>query len=148
MKFEKMHDDMNMALKIGDKLTRLVLGDMIGAVKTAATAGKVKVDITDDFVDGVLIKYKKGLEDQIASCGDLTKYMELKEQCRRKLEVVERYAPREITDKNEIAQMIIQWVEKMGVSYSDKKTIMPMCKKAHMDMKIVAQVLNELVKNG
>lgn len=148
MKFEKMHDDMNMALKTGDKLTRLVLGDMIGAVKTAATAGKVKVDITDDFVDGVLIKYKKGLEDQIASCGDLTKYMELKEQCRRKLEVVERYAPREITDKNEIAQMIIQWVEKMGVSYSDKKTIMPMCKKAHMDMKVVAQVLNELVKNG
>lgn len=148
MKFEKMHDDMNMALKIGDKLTRLVLGDMIGAVKTAATAGKVKVDITDDFVDGVLIKYKKGLEDQIASCGDLTKYMELKEQCRRKLEIVERYAPREITDKNEIAQMIIQWVEKMGVSYSDKKTIMPMCKKAHMDMKFVAQVLNELVKNG
>lgn len=148
MKFEKMHDDMNMALKTGDKLTRLVLGDIIGAVKTAATAGKVKVDITDDFVDGVLIKYKKGLEDQIASCGDLTKYMELKEQCRRKLEVVERYAPREITDKNEIAQMIIQWVEKMGVSYSDKKTIMPMCKKAHMDMKVVAQVLNELVKNG
>lgn len=148
MKFEKMHDDMNMALKTGDKLTRLVLGDMIGAVKTAATAGKVKVDITDDFVDGVLIKYKKGLEDQIASCGDLTKYMELKEQCRRKLEIVERYAPREITDKNEIAQMIIQWVEKMGVSYSDKKTIMPMCKKAHMDMKVVAQVLNELVKNG
>lgn len=148
MKFEKMHDDMNMALKTGDKLTRLVLGDMIGAVKTAATAGKVKVDITDDFVDSVLIKYKKGLEDQIASCGDLTKYMELKEQCRRKLEVVERYAPREITDKNEIAQMIIQWVEKMGVSYSDKKTIMPMCKKAHMDMKVVAQVLNELVKNG
>lgn len=148
MKFEKMHDDMNMALKTGDKLTRLVLGDMISAVKTAATAGKVKVDITDDFVDGVLIKYKKGLEDQIASCGDLTKYMELKEQCRRKLEIVERYAPREITDKNEIAQMIIQWVEKMGVSYSDKKTIMPMCKKAHMDMKVVAQVLNELVKNG
>ena len=145
MKFEKMHDDMNMAL---NKLTRLVLGDIIGAVKTAATAGKVKVDITDDFVDGVLIKYKKGLEDQIASCGDLTKYMELKEQGRRKLEVVERYAPREITDKNEIAQMIIQWVEKMGVSYSDKKTIMPMCKKAHMDMKVVAQVLNELVKNG
>lgn len=148
MKFEKMHDDMNMALKTGDKLTRLVLGDIIGAVKTAATAGKVKVDITDDFVDGVLIKYKKGLEDQIASCGDLPKYMELKEQCRRKLEVVERYAPREITDKNEIAQMIIQWVEKMGVSYSDKKTIMPMCKKAHMDMKVVAQVLSELVKNG
>ena len=145
MKFEKMHDDMNMALKTGDKLTRLVLGDIIGAVKTAATAGKVKVDITDDFVDGVLIKYKKGLEDQIASCGDLTKYMELKEQCRRKLEVVERYAPREITDKNEIAQMIIQWVEKMGVSYSDKKTIMPMCKKAHMDMKVVAQVIKELV---
>lgn len=148
MKFEKMHDDMNMALKTGDKLTRLVLGDMIGAVKTAATAGKIKVDITDNFVDGVLIKYKKGLEDQIASCGDLTKYMELKEQCRRKLEIVERYAPREITDKNEIAQMIIQWVEKMGVSYTDKKTIMPMCKKAHMDMKVVAQVLNELVKNG
>ena len=148
MKFEKMHDDMNMALKTGDKLTRLVLGDIIGAVKTAATAGKVKVDITDDFVDSVLIKYKKDLEDQIASCGDLTKYMELKEQCRRKLGIVERYAPREITDKNEIAQMIIQWVEKMGVSYSDKKTIMPMCKKAHMDMKVVAQVLNELVKNG
>lgn len=148
MKFEKMHNDMNMALKTGDKLTRLVLGDIIGAVKTAATAGKVKVDITDDFVDGVLIKYKKGLEDQIASCGDLTKYMELKEQCRRKLEIVERYAPREITDKNEIAQMIIQWVEKMGMSYSDKKTIMPMCKKTHMDMKVVAQVLSELVKNG
>lgn len=147
MKFEKMHEDMNMALKTGDKLTRLVLGDIIGTIKTAATSGKTKVDITDDFVDDVLIKYKKGIEDQIASCGDLPKYMELKEQCRRKLEIVERYVPKVITDKNEIAQMITQWAEKMGVSYNDKKTIMPMCKKAHMDMKIVAQVLNELVKN-
>lgn len=148
MKFEKMHEDMNTALKNGDKLTRLVLGDVLGNIKTASTAGKVKVDITDDFVDNVLIKYKKGIEDQIASCGDLPKYMELKEQCCRKLEIVERYVPRVITDKNKIAQMITQWAEKMGVSYTDKKTIMPMCKNAHMDMKIVAQVLSELVKNG
>lgn len=148
MKFEKMHEDMNVALKNGDKLTRLVLGDALGAIKTAATAGKTKVDITDDFVDNVLIKYKKGIEDQIDACGELPQYVELKKECCRKLEIINQYVPRVINDKNEIAQMITQWAEKMGVSYADKKTIMPMCKNAHMDMKIVAQVLSELVKNG
>lgn len=148
MKFDKMREDMNLALKNGDKLTRLVLGDMVGTIKTASTAGKVKVDITDDFVDNVLIKYKKGIEDQIASCGELPQYAELKEECHRKLEIVNQYVPKVINDKNEIAQMITQWAEKMNVSYTDKKTIMPMCKNAHMDMKIVAQVLSELVKNG
>lgn len=147
MKFEKMHEDMNAALKNSDKLTRLVLGDVLGNIKTAATAGKVKIDITDDFVDNVLIKYKKGIEDQIASCGELPQYAKLKEECCRKLEIINQYVPRVITDRNEIAQMITQWADKMGVSYTDKKTIMPMCKNAHMDMKTVTQVLNELMKN-
>ena len=66
-----------------------------------------------------------------------------------KMAIVEEYAPKMITDYQEIYDMISCWITK--ICFTNKgafiKSLMPECKKAHMDMKIASQVLNDIWAN-
>lgn len=142
-KYEKMRSDMNDALRQGDKLARETIGDMVAAIKKAAVAGKEKVEITDDLVDDAMMKYKKSLQESIDTCPDNEKYADLRDKYLRQMEIVSRYAPKVMNDPVEIKNTILYWMNEMGVDKFDKKTFMPMCKQAKMDMKIVNQVIKE-----
>ena len=69
-KYETIKADMTAALKAGDKLRRLTLADMVATIVKAATSGKKRVEITDAFVDEVMLKYKKTLQEMVDSCAD------------------------------------------------------------------------------
>ena len=73
-KYESIRADMTTALKNGDKLRRLTLADIIATIDKTATAGKTRVDITDAFVDEVLVKYKKTVQEMIDTCPDKADY--------------------------------------------------------------------------
>lgn len=142
-KYERMREDMNVALKQGNKLARETIGDMVAAVGKAAVAGKHKVEITDDLVDAVLTKYLKGVQEQIDTCPETEFYAERKAKYLAQKDIVMQYAPKVMNDPVEIKNTILYWMAQMGVDTFDKKTFMPMCKQAKMDMKIV----NEVIKN-
>lgn len=143
-KYERMRNDMNEALRQGNKLARETIGDMVAAVGKAAVAGKQKVDITDDLVDTVLTKYLKGVQEQIDTCPETEFYTERRAKYLAQKDIVMQYAPKIMNDPVEIKNTILYWMAQMGVDKFDKKTFMPMCKQAKMDMKVV----NEVVKNG
>lgn len=52
--------------------------------------------------------------------------------------------PKVIDDPVEIKNTIFYWMNEMGVTKFDKKTFMPMCKQAKMDMKVVNQIIREI----
>ena len=143
-KYEIIRANMNEALRNGDKLRRETLGDMVAAIGKAAVAGKIKVEITDDLVDGTMLKYKKALQESIDTCPDNEKYNDLRNKYLQQMTIVNEYTPKVIDDPVEIKNTIFYWMNEMGVTKFDKKIFMPMCKQAKMDMKVVNQVIKEL----
>lgn len=153
-KYESIKADMTAALKSGDKLRRLTLGDMVATIDKAATSGKKRVEITDAFVDEVMLKYKKTVQEMVDTCPDNEKYADKKTEYRAKLAIALEYTPKVIDDKNEIVKMINHWgiCNSVSICSGNKgvimKNVMPFLKKEGCDMKIAQEALKEAMATG
>ena len=63
-----LQEEMIKAMKSGDKFRKDVIADMISDIKTAAINNKCMDNITEDFVDKMLTKYKKTTQEMIDTC--------------------------------------------------------------------------------
>lgn len=153
-KYESIKADMTTALKNGHKLRRLTLADMVATIDKAATSGKKRVEITDAFVDEVLLKYKKTVQEMVDTCPDTDKYADKKAEYLIKLEIVKEYAPQVIDDKDEIVKMINYWGVCNAVSITSgnkgiiMKNVMPFLKSKNCDMKVAQEALKEAMAAG
>ena len=148
-KYESIKADMTAALKNGDKLRRLTLADMVATIDKAATSGKTRVEITDTFVDEVLLKYKKTIQEMVDSCpADRVK---LKAEYENKLAITLEYAPKVIDDPFEIETLILNFAcdNNLVLTKSNKgaimKVIMPFLKQNNCDMKVANGILNKVI---
>lgn len=153
-KYESIKTDMTAALKNGDKLRRLTLADMIATIDKAATSGKKRVEITDAFVDEVMLKYKKTVQEMVDTCPDNEKYADKKVEYQTKLAIALEYAPKVIDDKDEIVKMINYWgiCNAISICSGNKgvimKNVMPFLKKEGCDMKVAQEALKEAMAIG
>lgn len=142
-----LQNDMQTALKTGDKLRRMVLGDIIASIQKLSTAGKTKVEITDTMVDEALIKYQKTVQEMIDTCPEdrVDTLLEYKSR----MEIVKEYAPQMITDPEEIKKMVLAAAGDMELSPANRgafmKTVMPALK-GKVDMKIANQIITNMFK--
>lgn len=149
-KYENIKSDMNNALKVGDKARRAVLADMIAAIDKASVAGKTRVEITDLFVNDVLIKYKKTVQEMIDTCPDTEQYAARKAEYIANMAVVDEYAPQMITDEAVILNLINEtlYQHEISVALQNRdvvmKTVMPVLKMRNCDMKIAQEVLKKM----
>ena len=150
-KYESIKADMTTALKNGDKLRRLTLADMVATIDKAATSGKKRVEITDAFVDEVLLKYKKTVQEMVDTCPDTEKYAEKKAEYLMKLAIAAEYAPKVIDDSCEIEKLILNFAceNNLVLTKSNKgaimKAIMPFQKQNNCDMKVANNILNKVI---
>ena len=151
MNYQILKEDSNNALKQGDKLRRLVLSDICASVEAASIKQKSRTAITDELVDEVLTKYKKTVQEMIDTCPADIQHSDKLAEYKAKMAIVEEYAPKMITDYQEIHDMISYWITQNNTLFTNKgafiKSLMPECKKAHMDMKIANQVINDIWAN-
>ena len=150
-KYESIKAEMTAALKSGDKLRRLTLADMVATIDKAATSGKKRVEITDAFVDEVLLKYKKTVQEMVDTCPDAEKYAEKKAEYLMKLAIATEYAPIVMEDPVEIEKLILDFAceNNLVLIKSNKgmimKSIMPFLKQNNCDMKIANGILNKVI---
>ena len=150
-KYESIKAEMTAALKNGDKLRRLTLADMVATIDKAATSGKQRAEITDAFVDEVLLKYKKTVQEMVDTCPDTEKYAEKKAEYLMKLAIAAEYAPKVIDDSCEIEKLILNFAceNNLVLTKSNKgaimKVIMPFLKQNNCDMKVANGVLNKVI---
>lgn len=150
-KYESIKADMTTALKNGDKLRRLTLADMVATIDKAATSGKKRVEITDAFVDEVLLKYKKTVQEMVDTCPDTEKYAGKKAEYLMKLAIATEYAPIVMEDPVEIEKLILDFAceNNLVLTKSNKgmimKSIMPFLKQNNCDMKIANGILNKVI---
>ena len=153
-KYESIKAEMTAALKSGDKLRRLTLADMVATIDKASTSGKKRVEITDAFVDEVMLKYKKTVQEMVDTCPDTEKYAEKKAEYLMKLAIAAEYAPKVIDVVDEIKKMIYLWGCTNSVSIVSQnkgiimKGIMPFLKKEGCDMKAAQEALKLAMYDG
>lgn len=148
-KYDTLKADMTAALKNGDKERRLTLADIVATIDKASTSGKARVEITDAFVDEVLTKYKKTIQEMVDGCpADRT---ELKAQYENKLAITLEYAPKVMNDPFEIETLILNFACENGLvlTKSNKgaimKVVMPFLKQNNCDMKVANGILNRVI---
>lgn len=160
-KYETIKADMTAALKTGDKLRRLTLADIVATIDKASTSGKKRVEITDAFVDEVMLKYKKTVQEMVDTCpdgaADPKRDAELKARKAEylmKLAIATEYAPVVIDDVDEIKKMIYLWGcgNKVSIVAQNKgiimKMIMPWLKQNHCDMRVAQEALKQAMADG
>ena len=148
MTLEKLQNEMIVAMKNKDKLRKSVISSMVDAVKKASMTNKGRIEITEQLVDEVLLKYQKLVQEQIDSCPvDRTETLA---EYKARMAVVAEFAPTLITDETEIRYLILDIINnEHEFSKSNRGVLMrilaPVLKKCNVDMSIASRVLGEML---
>ena len=142
MTLDKLNEDLKIALKENNTVKKEVLRSAIGNIKKAAIDKKMGANITEQLVDEILLKEKKTIQEMIDTCPpDRPIYLQ---DYRSKMEVIDEYAPKLITNEDEVEAYINYIIDNYDVDISNTgsamKTIMPYAK-GHVDMKIANSVI-------
>lgn len=147
MTLEILQNDMKQAMKDKNVTARDVLRSVIGAVKK--TAIDERCNTTEELIDRVLLKEKKTLQEQIDTCpADRPVYLQ---EYKDKMAVLDKYCPKLLDNPEEIRDIIVRELAAAGVEPvkankgAAMKLLMPQFK-GKADMKIVNQVIGELLK--
>ena len=149
MTLEILQSEMIRAMKNKDKLRKSVLSGIVDAVKKASMTNSGRVEITEQLVDEVLLKHKKMVQEQIDTCPtDRTdKFVEYKAQ----MQIINEYAPKLITDPDEIRDMIQHILSVNGTNALAiqkgviMKMVMPQLR-GKVDMAVANKVLGGMLK--
>lgn len=148
MTLEKLQSEMVQAMKNKDKMRKSVLSGLVDAVKKASMTNKGRVEITEQLVDDVLLKYKKMVQEQVDTCP--VERTETLEEYKAQMAIVAEFAPTLITDETEIRYLILDVVNNeveflMANRGKIMKIIAPVLK-GKVDMGVVNKVLGGMLK--
>ncbi len=149
MTLEVLQNEMIASMKSGNKLRKSVLSGLVDAVKKASMTNKGRVDITEQLVDETLLKYKKIVEEQVATCPadraeTLTEY-------KAQLAIVSEFAPTLITNELEIELAVRRLILDNNIEpiKSNRGSIMKLVAanlKGKADMSIVSKVVGGMLQ--
>lgn len=149
MTLEVLQNEMITAMKNKDRLRKSVLSGIVDAVKKASMTSKGRVEITEQLVNEVLLKYKKMVQEQIDTCP--VNRTETLNEYKAQMAIVAEFAPTLITDENEIKYLILDIISinndveltKANRGYI-MKIIAPVLK-GKVDMCVVNKVLSGML---
>ena len=148
MTLEKLQSEMVQAMKNKDKLRKSVLSGLVDAVKKASMTNNGRVEITEQLVDEVLLKYKKMVQEQIDTCP--ADRIETLEEYKAQMAIVAEFAPTLITDETEIRYLILDIINnEHEFSKSNRGVLMKILApvlKGKADMSIVNKVLGGMLQ--
>ena len=150
MTLETLQKEMIVSMKAKDKSRKDTISSLIGAIKKTAIDKKCKDNITEELVNEVILKEKKTVQEMIDTCPAEREDLLYEYQIR--IAIISEFAPKLVTDKDEIKRMILQALpdsSEININKANKgqimKVVMP-AMKGKADMKLVNEVLGELLK--
>ena len=145
MTLETLQTEMIAAMKAKNKSRKDTISSLIGAIKKTAIDKRCKDNITEELVNEVILKEKKTVQEMIDTCP--ANRTDLFFEYQERLNVIDEFAPKLVTDKDEIKRMILDTVSIINTVDKKewRKLVMP-AMKGKADMKIVNEVFGELLK--
>lgn len=148
MTLEKLQSEMVQAMKNKDKMRKSVLSGLVDAVKKASMTNNGRIEITEQLVDEVLLKYKKMVQEQIDTCP--ADRIETLEEYKEQMAIVAEFAPSLITDETEIRYLILDIINnEHEFSKSNRGVLMKILApvlKGKVDMGVVSKVLGGMLQ--
>ena len=135
------------AMKSQDIARKTAINNMIDAIQKASITAKGRVEITETLINEVLIKHQKSIQEMIDTCpaarADLLVLYEAE------MAVVKEFAPQLLVNRGEIEQIINNILNgEVALTKANRGNIMKLITphfKGKADMKIVSQVVNEML---
>jgi uncharacterized protein YqeY len=147
MNLEILQKDKIKAMKEGAALKKEVLTDMIDSIQKASITPKGRVEITEELVNEVLIKYQKMTQEMIDTCPESR--VQTLAIYNARMDIVKEYAPQLVVDEAEITNMITSMCKGIEMTKKNRgqimKTIMPQLK-GKVDMSIANRVIGGMLK--
>lgn len=147
MNLEILQKDKIKAMKEGATLKKEVLTDMIDSIQKASITPKGRVEITEELVNEVLIKYQKMTQEMIDTCPESR--VQTLAIYNARMDIVKEYAPQLVVDEAEITNMITSMCEGIEMAKKNRgqimKTIMPQLK-GKVDMSVANRVIGGMLK--
>ena len=145
MTLETLQSEMIKAMKAKDKARKDTISSLIGAIKKTAIDKKCKDNITEELCNEVLLKEKKTVQEMIDTCPREREDLLYEYQIR--MVIISEFAPKLVTDKDEIKRMILDIVSIINtVDKKERRKIVMTAMKGKADKKIVNEVFEELFK--
>ena len=149
MTLETLQSEMTQAMKNKDKRRKSVVAGMVDAIKKAAMTNNGRIEITEQLVNEVLLKYKKMVQEHIDTCPK--DRIETLEEYKAQMAIVAEFAPKLITDETEIRTLILDIINnEHEFSKSNRGVLMkilaPVLKKCNVDMSIASKVLGGMLE--
>lgn len=136
------------AMKEKNAVLRDVMSSMIDSIQKASITPKGRIEITEQLVDEVLIKYQKTIQEMIDTCP--ANRTDLMEKYTAEMAIVKMYAPQLLTDENEIRALVLDALNnEYALEKKNRGQIMKIVTpvlKGRADMKIASQVIAEMLK--
>lgn len=149
MQLETLQTEMIAAMKAGDKFRKGVISVMIAHVKSAAIDKGCRDDVPESLVDEVLLKSKKTAQEMLDSCPASRE--DLMNDYKKQMEIICEFAPKLITDEDEIKRLIGQYTDaaNMQLIKSNRGAIMKIVAanlKGKVDMSVVNKVVGGMLR--
>ena len=151
MTIEKLEQERNLARKNGNSERLLVLNDIIAKARAKETAGKKKIELTEQLVNDTLVEYRKMLKDGIKQ---MPEGHAVRAMYETQMEILSEFCPPVLEDENQIKNLITEvlYMDNIGISRKNKgrmmKALMPALRAKYVDMDIAMPIIEFMISQA
>ena len=148
MTIEMLEQERNLARKNGNSERLLVLNDIIAKARAKETAGKKKIELTEQLVNDSLVEYRKMLKDGIKQMPEGHAVRAMYEE---QLNILSEFCPTVLEDENQIKNLITKVLYEQNIEVSRKnrgrmmKALIPALRAEYTDMDIAMPIIESMI---
>lgn len=151
MTIEMLERERNLARKTGNSERLLLLNDIIAKARAKETAGKKKIELTEQLVNDTLVEYRKMLLDGIKQMPEThpksTAY-------RIQMAILSEFCPPVLEDETQIENLITKTLYENQIEIGKKnkgkmmKILMPVLRAQYVDMDVAMPIINWMIEEA
>lgn len=151
MTIEMLEQERNLARKNGNSERLLVLNDIIAKARAKETAGKKKIELTEQLVNDSLVEYRKMLKDGIKQ---MPEGHAVRAMYERQLDILSEFCPTVLEDEIQIENLITKVLYEQNIEISRKnkgrmmKALMPALRAEYADMDIAMPIIDFMISQA
>lgn len=151
MTIEMLEQERNLARKNGNSERLLVLNDIIAKARAKETAGKKKIELTEQLVNDTLVEYRKMLKDGI---NQMPEGHAVRAMYEEQFNILSEFCPTVLEDEIQIENLItkVLYVQNIEISRKNKgqmmKALMPALRAEYADMDIAMPIIDFMISQA
>lgn len=151
MTIEMLEQERNLARKSGNNERLLLLNDVIAKARAKETAGKKKIELTEQLVNDTLVEYRKMLRDGISQMPDGHAVRAMYEE---QLEILKEFCPPILEDEIQIENLIVKTLYANNIEVGRKnkgkmmKVLTPALRAQYADMDVAMPIIEFMISQA